>query len=537
MVVDEALAVGDAVFTQKCMRFLRNFMERGTLLFVSHDTAAIKSLCDRVVWIDKGQVMQIGPTKEVCDRYMQACYEAEQGSSAQAPAEVATPKAEAVDVAYHDQRRDFFRSEPLRNDIEVFRFNPDATSFGLGGARITGAWLMDEARRPLHWVVGGEPVVLRVQAQCLQALHAPIVGFVVKDRTGQAVFGDNSYLSTLDAPVACAAGQQLQALELESAQKQWQIDRQSQQMQELARQLSPLWRAKDVLRKVRSAEYRLRQKLGPYEPASVRKVRHALRRRLSPAAGAVAAVQPQAVALAAHGARHYGVMATAHTQFVAHGLARALRAAGFSVTLLQDVPEEGFVLDMYIVICPQMFKVLPPGERRIALQMEQSVSPRWFTAGYLSILGNSLSAWDYAPANLAFLESKGLRYPHTFLVPIGGIVGYSHELQACGEPALQPAQPVCDVLFYGDVNAPRRQDMLQALQRHFSVRIEGNLFGDALRQAVRGARLVVNIHYYEGALLETTRIYECLSLGVPVVTESSADIAAYADWPPAAPCG
>lgn len=66
--------------------------------------------------------------------------------------------------------------------------------------------------------------------------------------------------------------------------------------------------------------------------------------------------------------------------------------------------------------------------------------------------------------------------------------------------------------------------MLQVLQRHFSVRIEGNLFGDALRQAVRQARVVVNIHYYEGALLETTRVYECLSLGTPVVTESSADI-------------
>lgn len=210
LVVDEALAVGDAVFTQKCMRFLRNFMERGTLLFVSHDTAAIKSLCDRVVWIDKGQVMHIGPTKEVCDRYMQACYEAEQGGSAVAAA-VEKPKNEVAELAYHDQRRDFFRSEPLRNDIEVFRFNPDAVSFGLGGARITGGWLMDEERRPLHWVVGGEPVVVRVQVHCLQALHSPIVGFVIKDRTGQAVFGDNTYLSYLGAPVACAAGQQLQA--------------------------------------------------------------------------------------------------------------------------------------------------------------------------------------------------------------------------------------------------------------------------------------------------------------------------------------
>lgn len=52
---------------------------------------------------------------------------------------------------------------------------------------------------------------MRVQAQCLQALQSPIVGFVVKDRTGQAVFGDNSYLTYLGQPAACAAGQQLLA--------------------------------------------------------------------------------------------------------------------------------------------------------------------------------------------------------------------------------------------------------------------------------------------------------------------------------------
>ena len=316
---------------------------------------------------------------------------------------------------------------------------------------------------------------------------------------------------------------QMRALELEGAQKQWQIEQQSQQMQAMARQLTPLWRVKDALRSLKSALFRLKQKLAPYEPALVRRVRHALRRRIQRSQGVV----PQPVPLLPGRNRRYGVLATAHTQFVAHGLAQVLRKAGFEVTVLQDVPPEGYVLDMYIVVCPQMFKQLPPGEKRIVFQMEQSVSPRWFTPEYLLILENSLSAWDYAPANLAFLESKGVRYPHTFLVPIGGVADYSQALQASGEPVLQPAEPVCDVLFYGDVNAPRRQEMLQELQRHFTVRIEGNLFGDALRQAVRQARVVVNIHYYEGALLETTRIYECLSLGTPVVTESSADIDLY----------
>ncbi|MGE8317160.1 MAG: ABC transporter ATP-binding protein [Comamonas sp.] len=207
LVIDEALAVGDAFFTQKCMRFLRNFMQRGTVLFVSHDTATVKSLCDRVVWIDKGEVMQAGPAKEVCERYLQAFYEAQQGGSTAA----AEPLPETALLPLHDQRQDFFHAPPLRNDIEVFRFQPDAPSFGAGGARITGVWLMDAQQRPLNWVVGGESVILRVEAHCHQPLTSPIVGFVVKDRTGQTLFGDNTWLSYLQAPVACEQGQRLLA--------------------------------------------------------------------------------------------------------------------------------------------------------------------------------------------------------------------------------------------------------------------------------------------------------------------------------------
>ena len=51
LVIDEALAVGDVFFVQKCMRFLRKFQKQGTLFFVSHDTGAVINLCDRVLWL------------------------------------------------------------------------------------------------------------------------------------------------------------------------------------------------------------------------------------------------------------------------------------------------------------------------------------------------------------------------------------------------------------------------------------------------------------------------------------------------------
>ncbi|MGB2680552.1 MAG: ABC transporter ATP-binding protein, partial [Candidatus Competibacter sp.] len=60
LIIDEALAVGDVFFVQKCMRFLRKFQEEGTLFFVSHDTAAVINLCDRVLWLDQGQLREEG---------------------------------------------------------------------------------------------------------------------------------------------------------------------------------------------------------------------------------------------------------------------------------------------------------------------------------------------------------------------------------------------------------------------------------------------------------------------------------------------
>jgi lipopolysaccharide transport system ATP-binding protein len=76
LVVDEALAVGDTFFNQKCLRYMDQFRETGTILFVSHDTSTVKKLCTRVVWIDKGVVMRAGDPDEVCEAYLEAYYEA-----------------------------------------------------------------------------------------------------------------------------------------------------------------------------------------------------------------------------------------------------------------------------------------------------------------------------------------------------------------------------------------------------------------------------------------------------------------------------
>ena len=209
LVIDEALAVGDTFFMQKCMRFLRSFMTNGTILFVSHDAGSIKNLCDRAIWIEKGQVLQQGDPKRVCELYLEAFYEAHQGKSSTTKLKIVDRKSDSLPLK--DQRLQFVNASNLRNDLEVFRFDPEAASFGKGGAQISDAFLLDESDARLSWIVGGETVTLRIIVTTFQDLDSPIIGFHVKDRLGQYLFGDNTFLAYEGQPVPSKEGEELEA--------------------------------------------------------------------------------------------------------------------------------------------------------------------------------------------------------------------------------------------------------------------------------------------------------------------------------------
>lgn len=200
LIVDEALSVGDAYFTQKCMRFLRAFMERGTVLFVSHDTGAVVNLCDRAIWLGSGRVKSIGLPKDLANEYLADMYREQAALVESENDAMSSTSMSAADTPKYDQRRDFLNASNLRNDIELFDFDFDAPSFGLGGAEIVDVKLLDEDRNILSWCVGGEAVVFRIVCRARQELFSPIIGFNVKDRLGQSLFGDNTYLTYLDSP-------------------------------------------------------------------------------------------------------------------------------------------------------------------------------------------------------------------------------------------------------------------------------------------------------------------------------------------------
>ncbi|MDB5763992.1 MAG: ABC-type polysaccharide/polyol phosphate transport system, ATPase component [Herminiimonas sp.] len=211
LVIDEALAVGDAFFTQKCMRFLRKFKETGTVVFVSHDSSSVINLCQRAIWLDKGCVQKVGTAKEVSESYLAAFFEAQQGASAvkENPDEEKNDARRMAPLV--DQRLSFVNQSPLRNDIELFKFVPDAAAFGKGGGRITFVGLVDESGNPFSWIVGGEKMRLLVRAEAYVDINSPIIGFYIKDRLGQALFGDNTYLTYANDSKHAFAGEHIEA--------------------------------------------------------------------------------------------------------------------------------------------------------------------------------------------------------------------------------------------------------------------------------------------------------------------------------------
>lgn len=194
LIVDEILAVGDAAFVQKCMRFIRKFKETGTLLFVSHDTAAVLSLCDTAIWIDAGVVRAQGPAREICEAY-QADIEGSKGREHEFRIGGSRKSQVSEEPFPDDARKDQMKELGLHGQVDVFAFDPDAPWYGERGVVIddVGLFSIDGDKRAS--LEGGEDVRLRISCHAERDVDQPIVGFIVKDRLGQSLFADNTFLT------------------------------------------------------------------------------------------------------------------------------------------------------------------------------------------------------------------------------------------------------------------------------------------------------------------------------------------------------
>ena len=182
LVIDEALAVGDAVFQHRCLRRIKEIQERGaTVLFVSHDAAAVRALCSRAILMSAGRVLSDGVPLEVLNHYQKTVMEREQEYE------------EAEGVA-----GDGSQGEGARETEESFAPLRYTYRHGDGSAEIVSAELLDASRRPVGVVETGSPVVVRVRARFNREVDDAVFGFLVNDSRGVHAYGTNTKEQQID---------------------------------------------------------------------------------------------------------------------------------------------------------------------------------------------------------------------------------------------------------------------------------------------------------------------------------------------------
>ncbi|MFV8835700.1 ABC transporter ATP-binding protein [Aquisalimonas sp.] len=209
LVIDEALAVGDAIFMQRCMRFIRRFRKQGSLIFVSHDMNSVMSLCDRALWLDQGEIRALGHPRTVTEDYLE--YSINQAHGEHVDVESVRPAARGKGEA-SSCGPDIDALTPEYDGELTVQDNLDfASGWKSGAGELLELSFTDEKGKPRQVVRGGERVELVIRAVAYEPMDRPIIGFMVRNRLGQDLFGDNTLAFTNVTPTRVAAGQTLVA--------------------------------------------------------------------------------------------------------------------------------------------------------------------------------------------------------------------------------------------------------------------------------------------------------------------------------------
>ncbi len=193
MIVDESLAVGDMKFQVKCMSALRRRQEAGaTILFVSHDVNAIRSLCTRAIYLDGGQMRQFGPAVEVANAYFKTMREEIDAELTQVQPNQLTHVKPAEPI----RELPNFKDAQLPSPDQMRRFEQSVSMFriGIGGARILYAELLDENGQPLELVEFNQSVWVRILFEAYEEKELT-VNFYIKDDKNIPITGSNLVLS------------------------------------------------------------------------------------------------------------------------------------------------------------------------------------------------------------------------------------------------------------------------------------------------------------------------------------------------------
>jgi lipopolysaccharide transport system ATP-binding protein len=161
LLVDEALAVGDTAFRQRSMRKIEELRTGGaTIILVSHSMAEVKAVAERVLWLERGAVRQVGDPEEVVGQYLQAMAR--------------------KDAAYEGRL-----ASPSDGGPEPVAAIPNIDHrHGDGRAQVAGIAVLDPAACPVSLLEPGTRIVVRITARACAELRRPAIGFVLRNHLG-----------------------------------------------------------------------------------------------------------------------------------------------------------------------------------------------------------------------------------------------------------------------------------------------------------------------------------------------------------------
>lgn len=160
LIIDEVLAVGDAYFQHKSFNRIREFREQGSaILMVTHDRGAIQSICDKAILIENGLVIREGPPEEVFDFYNA--------------------------IIADKENKNIQTKEMEDGKIQV--------SSGTGEAKVIEIGLYDKNENKVEFAGVGDKLTLKIKVKCNTNLDKLVLGYSIKDRLGQIMFGTNTW--------------------------------------------------------------------------------------------------------------------------------------------------------------------------------------------------------------------------------------------------------------------------------------------------------------------------------------------------------
>jgi len=193
LVIDEALAVGDAFFQQKCMRYLRDFQSKsGTVLFVSHDISSVTGLCDHAILLAGGSISCISSPEEAAKLYLEQLYADPARRLNCVESEHMSSEIGREDVKIQTKTMVFKGDTKQNTDYIILPFRSNSESFGDGGAAIIDAGFLDKNDRAISTCKGGQLVKFFIRVAIYKTIKFPAFGLMIKNCLAEYVFTEGT---------------------------------------------------------------------------------------------------------------------------------------------------------------------------------------------------------------------------------------------------------------------------------------------------------------------------------------------------------